>query len=150
MQLSWPHTVSPIMCKSNQMHPMQERHFTIGDGNQHGSRLSLSPLLFCVHLEINKNAEKIPNQGEPCVIIAELINASSRSQCSQQGQRIVTVRPKRGLEKGFTQAHWLRVIYLIRFLIKYLSEKKGRKKMNFFFFYHLMSNSNLFGDRPFL
>lgn len=58
----------------------------------------------------------------------------------------------RGDWKGFTQAHLLRVIYLIRFLIKYLSEEKEerKKKKNITFFYHLMSNSNLFGDRPFL
>lgn len=42
----------------------------------------------------------------------------------------------RGDWKGFTQAHLLRVIYLIRFLIKYLSEeeeeRKKKKKHNFF------------------
>lgn len=42
----------PIMYKSNQMHPMQELYFTIGDENPHGSRLSSLPsVLFLVYVK---------------------------------------------------------------------------------------------------
>ena len=73
----------PIMYKSNQMHPTQEVYFTIGDENPHRSRLlSLPPVFFLVYVKKNKRslsiAGKRPKQDEPCVIIAELINASSR------------------------------------------------------------------------